>query len=162
MLHVPASEGEQWWVVGDTYTVKATAADTGGRLAFFEATVPPNAGPPPHVHRREDEFYYVLAGELDVFEDEECLTATPGSFIFVPRGTVHYFRNRTTNPVRMTVGITPAGFEEFFFAVGQRASTEGSAPALGPEEMARTLELAPRFGMEVRVPKVDEASPPIG
>jgi mannose-6-phosphate isomerase-like protein (cupin superfamily) len=153
LRHVPASEGEQWWVVGDTYTFKATGADTGGRLAFFEATVPPNAGPPPHVHRGEDEFYYVLAGELDIFEDEERITAAPGSFVFVPRGTLHYFRNRSTSPARMTVGITPAGFEEFFFAVGQRASPDGVAPPLGPDEMARTLELAPQFGMEIHVPR---------
>ncbi len=50
----------------------------------------------------------------------------------------------------MVVGVTPAGLEQFFFAVGQHARPGGTAPRLGPEEMARTLEFAPRFGTEIR------------
>ena len=53
--HVPDEAGESLWVVGDTYTFKATADDTGGSLAFFDAAVPPGSGPPPHAHRDEDD-----------------------------------------------------------------------------------------------------------
>ena len=149
--HVPDEAGESLWVVGDTYTFKATADDTGGSLAFFDATVPPGSGPPPHVHRDEDEFYYVLDGELEVLDRDRTFTARAGSFVFVPRGTRHSFRNRSAKPARLVVGITPAGFERFLFAVGQPAVPGGQAPPLGPEEMARTLELAPRFGLEIAV-----------
>ena len=48
--HVEPGLGEAWWVVGDTYTFKVTGDDTGGVLAFFEARVPPQGGPPPHIH----------------------------------------------------------------------------------------------------------------
>ena len=149
--HVPAGNGKKWWVVGDTYTFKATAADTDGQLAFFEASVPPAAGPPPHIHTGEDEFYFVLEGEVTVFGAGEEFQTGPGSFVFVPRGTLHSFRNQSQELVRMVVGLTPAGFEEFFFQVGQPAVAGADAPPLGPDEMARTLSLAPHFGMEVHV-----------
>jgi mannose-6-phosphate isomerase-like protein (cupin superfamily) len=147
--HIPDAAGESLWVVGDTYTFKATGEDTGSSLAFFDASVPPGSGPPPHVHRNEDEFYYVLDGELEVLDGDRTFTARTGSFVFVPRGTLHNFRNQTARPARLVIGLTPAGFEKFFFAVGQPAVPGGQAPPLGPEEMARTLELAPRFGLEI-------------
>jgi quercetin dioxygenase-like cupin family protein len=148
--HVPAGRGDQLWVVGDTYTFKAKATDTDGQLAFFEASVPPGAGPPPHIHRAEDEFYYLLDGELEVLDNGQRFTASTGAFLFVPRGALHCFRNRTDRATRLLVGVTPAGFEEFFFAVGLSATPGGTAPPLGPEEMARTMELAPRFGLDIR------------
>jgi len=150
-LHVPAGAGDQLWVVGDTYTFKATGADTNGQLAFFEASVPPEAGPPPHIHRAEDEFYYLLDGELEFLDTDRRFDAAAGAFILVPRGTLHCFRNRTDRTARMLVGVTPAGFEQFFYSIGLRARPGETAPPLGPAEMARTLELAPRFGMEIRL-----------
>ena len=57
---ISAGEGRTVWVVGDRYTIKASGEDTGGAFALFEAIVPPQAGPPPHVHHREDEAFYFL------------------------------------------------------------------------------------------------------
>lgn len=148
--HVPAGAGDQLWVVGDTYTFKATSADTDGRLAFFEASVPPGAGPPPHIHRAEDEFYYMLDGELEFLDTDRHFAASAGGFVFVSRGTLHCFRNRTGQTARMVVGVTPAGLEQFFFSIGLRARPGETAPPLGPEEMARTLDLAPAFGLDIR------------
>ena len=51
-------------VAGDVYTLKLAGADTGGRCSLLEFVVPPGGGPPPHVHTREDEAFYVTAGEL--------------------------------------------------------------------------------------------------
>jgi mannose-6-phosphate isomerase-like protein (cupin superfamily) len=150
--HVAPGEGEQWWVVGDTYTFKATGRDTGGALALIEAQVPVDAGPPPHVHGKEDEFFYILDGELEILNGDRMIVAGPGSFVFIPRGTEHAFRNRGSGPARMLFGFTPAGFEEFFTEVGVRAVAGQAAPPLGPEEMARMLDLAPRFGLELRLP----------
>ena len=65
-----AGEGRAAWVVGDLYTVKASGADTGGAFALIEVLVPPQSGPPPHVHSREDEAFYVLEGEFEVHVDD--------------------------------------------------------------------------------------------
>ena len=63
---VRAGEGPSVWVVGDTYTFKATGESTGGVLALMEVSIPPGSGPPPHVHTHEDEAFYVLAGEQNI------------------------------------------------------------------------------------------------
>lgn len=155
--HVPAGEGEALWVVGDTYTFKATGAETGGRLFVWEAYVPPLAGPPPHVHTEQHEAYFLLDGELEVLDGETTIQARAGSFVYVPPGTVHAFRNSGNRPARMLVWMTPAGFEGFFREVGQSARAGARAPLLGPEELARTIEAAPRYGMELRIPDAAKA-----
>lgn len=151
--HVAPGEGRAVWVVGDTYTFKATAAETEGRLVVWEAVIPPGAGPPPHLHHTQDEAYYVLEGELEVLDGEKTFTARAGAFVFIPRGAVHCFRNVSATPSRMLLWMNPAGFEEFFFAVGQPARPGEQAPPLGPEEIARSIALAPQYGLELRLPE---------
>jgi len=51
-------------VVGDVYRFLATGEDTNGKYALLEAIVPPGGGPPPHVHSREEEGFYILEGEI--------------------------------------------------------------------------------------------------
>ncbi len=152
VAHVPSGDGPTVWVVGDTYTFKARGEDTNGAFALFEGTVPPGAGPLPHVHRREDEAFYVLEGELEILDGDRTFTATAGSYVYIPRGVLHRFKNVAETTARLLVFFAPAGFDEFFFEVGQPAEAGGTAPPLGPEEIARTLELAPRYGLEIQLP----------
>ena len=150
--HVPAGAGPALWVAGDTYTFKAVGEETGGAFAFWEAVVPPQAGPLPHVHQTEDEVYFLIEGELEVRDGDRTFTAGPGSFVFIPRGTLHAFKNVSDRPSRMVLLVTPAGFERFFFEVGLPARPGEAAPLPGPDELARTLAAAPKYGLEVRVP----------
>ena len=62
-LRNPA-EGRTIAVVGDVYRFMATGEDTNGKYAMWEAIVPPGGGPPPHVHSREEEGFYILEGEI--------------------------------------------------------------------------------------------------
>src|SRR5882757_8675154 len=71
--YVRAGEGPASWLVGDTYTVKATSESTGGAFGLLEASVPPGGGPPPHVHTREDEAFYLLDGILEVTAGEASM-----------------------------------------------------------------------------------------
>ena len=57
-------EGRTIAVVGDVYRFLATGEETNGKYALWEAIVPPGGGPPPHVHSREEESFYVLEGEI--------------------------------------------------------------------------------------------------
>lgn len=107
-------------VVGDTYTFKGTTENTGGAL-LFEACVPPQSGPLPHIHHREDEAFYVLEGDIEVLEGDRTFVAGAGSFVFLPRGVVHGFKNVGAQPARMLIMATPAGLEKFFEEVGQPA-----------------------------------------
>jgi quercetin dioxygenase-like cupin family protein len=150
--HVPAGEGRSIWIVGDTYTFKAASEDTGGAYMLFEANVPPQSGPPPHIHHWEDEAYYILDGQVEILDNDRTFVAGAGSFVHIPRGTLHRFKNVGETTARILVLFTPGGFENFFFEVGLPAKEGGTAPPLGPKEIERTLAAAPKHGMEVRLP----------
>jgi quercetin dioxygenase-like cupin family protein len=143
-----AGAGERIWIVGDTMTFKATGESTGGSLVLLENLTAPGGGPPPHVHTREDEFFYVLDGTFEVRIGDELNALAPGGFAFVPRGTVHSFRNTADTPSRILVGFTPGGIEGFFRESGRPAVDDGPAPSLDADEIARTTLAAPRYGLE--------------
>lgn len=95
-------------------TFLARGEQTNGALVAVDIAVPPGEGPPLHVHTREDEWAYVLAGDLRWKLGDE-LSATPaGSFVFIPRGVAHTFQNTGAEPGRMLVMFAPAGMEGFF------------------------------------------------
>ena len=143
-----AGEGERIWIVGDTMTLKATGERTGGRLVLLENLTAPGGGPPPHVHTREDEFFYVLDGTFEIRIGDELHRLGPGGFATVPRGTVHNFRNTAETASRILVGFTPGGIEGFFRESGRPATDDGPAPPLDEDEIARTTVAAPRYGIE--------------
>jgi quercetin dioxygenase-like cupin family protein len=146
-----AGEGERIWIVGDTMTLKATGDSTGGGLVLLENHTTPGGGPPPHVHTREDEFWYVLDGTFEIRIGDEVHVLGAGGFAYAPRGTVHNFRNAGEAPARVLVGFTPGGMEGFFRDSGQPATDDGPAPALDADEVARTMAAAPRYGVEAVV-----------
>ena len=65
-------------VLGDVYRFLATGEDTDGKYALWEATVPPGGGPPPHVHSREEEGFYILEGEITFTVNAERVMAKAG------------------------------------------------------------------------------------
>jgi quercetin dioxygenase-like cupin family protein len=152
LVHVPAGEGPARWMVGDTYTVKASKSSTGGALGLVEASVPPGSGPPPHRHTREDEAFYLLAGSLEIRADEDIVHAAAGDFVFLPRGTLHSFRNMGVDAARALIILSPAGFEGYFAEAGAPARPGVPAPPPGPAELARILAAAPRYGIELSPP----------
>jgi len=148
-----ATEGRTIAVVGDLYRFLAVGEETGGRYALFEATVPPGGGPPPHRHSREDEGFYVLDGEVTVQVDEQRFVMHAGTFANLPLGSLHCFKNETSQPAKMLITLAPAGLEKMFFEVGQ-AIADGSNP-LPPtkEEIEKLLAVAPRYGIEIMLPE---------
>ena len=146
---VRPGEGERLWITGDTMTLKATSEQTGGALALVENLTTPGGGPPPHVHAYEDELFYVLDGTFEIRIGDELHELGPGGFAFVPRGTVHNFRNTAATPSRILVGFTPAGMDRFFREAGRPATDDGPPPPLEQEEIERTKAIAPAYGLEV-------------
>jgi quercetin dioxygenase-like cupin family protein len=147
------SEGRAYWVVGDRYTVLASGADTGGAYALIHAEVPAGGGPPPHLHRREDEAFYVLEGEVAFQADGRDFRATTGAWVTLARGSLHTFKNIGTTAARMLIVVTPSGLEQFFAEVGRDASDgDAGPPPVTADDIARLLAAAPRYGMEIRLP----------
>ena len=115
MRAVVQRPGEGELIAGpSSVTIKATAEDTGGSFYLGEVLIQPGfAGPPPHVHERLHDMFYVLEGTLTLRLDDETLELAPGSFACVPPGTVHTFSNRSEQPVRFLNFNTPAGWENY-------------------------------------------------
>jgi quercetin dioxygenase-like cupin family protein len=147
-----AGEGKAYWVVGDLYTILASGDDTNRAYALIEATVPPGGGPPSHVHRREDEAFYVLEGELAFQADGRDIAATAGAWVTLPKGSRHTFRNSGAKAARMLIVVTPSGLEKFFAEVGQEATDRTTAPIVTPADIERLLAVAPKYGLEIQPP----------
>ena len=158
MAHQPTlrntTAGRTIAVVGDVYRFLATGAETDGKYAQFEAIVPPGGGPPPHVHSREEEGFYILDGEITFQVGETSFVATAGMFANMPIGTLHSFRNDSKKPAKMVITIAPAGLEQMFFEFGVPVD-QGATTAAPPtnEEVMKLLEIAPRYGIEIRLPR---------
>jgi quercetin dioxygenase-like cupin family protein len=137
-----------YWGPGDHYTF-LTGEETGGAYFAMEALVPPGGGPPPHIHRREDETFYLVEGQIEFQLGDETVTAGPGDFVNVPRGTVHCFRNAGGETARMVLTFTPAGMERFFEETLETAPNDAvDAPDNIAEVAVRYEEAAPRHGLE--------------
>jgi quercetin dioxygenase-like cupin family protein len=124
-------------------TIKATAEDTGGSLYLGEGEIAPGfAGPPPHVHDTIHDMFYVLEGTLTVQLGDETLELPPGSFVCVPPGTVHTFRNTSDQRVRFLNFNTPGGWERYMRDLA--ATLASGSPT--PEEIGR---IASRYDFRV-------------
>lgn len=149
-----AGEGRTIWVVGDRYTIKTSGEETGGAFALVEALVLPGGGPPPHIHHREDEAFYVLEGELAFHVDGRDINAGAGSWVTLAKGSLHSFQNVSDRPAWMLIVVTPAGLERFFLEVGRAASdSDGEHVVPTPEDIEKLLTTAPRYGLEIRLPE---------
>jgi quercetin dioxygenase-like cupin family protein len=148
-LHRAAGTGAMYLGPGDLYRFLVTGAETGGAYFAMEAIVPPGGGPPPHIHRNEDETFYIVEGECSLLLAEEWITAGAGDFVNVPRGTVHRFQNQGTEAMRMILTFTPAGIEKFFEETLERTlDPTAQIPDNVDAVAARYAAAAPRYGME--------------
>jgi Cupin domain len=96
---------------------------------------------PPHTHTHEDEFSYVLEGEIGARVGDQEILATPGSYIIKPRGVPHTFWNAGTKPARILEIISPAGFEKYFLEMSEALRSDGSPDAEKIGEIASRYEL---------------------
>jgi mannose-6-phosphate isomerase-like protein (cupin superfamily) len=88
----------------------ARSADTP-RFTFGMIEIAPGRELEAHVHDDEDDAFYIVEGEMTFTFGEELATASPGTFVLVPPGVEHGFRNDGATPVRMLNIHAPAGFD---------------------------------------------------
>jgi quercetin 2,3-dioxygenase len=110
----------------DITEILAKREQTGGALGLFRQIIAPKSGPPTHIHRANDEFFYIVSGEFSFKLSDRIVSTPPGSIVFVPRGTAHTFQNVGTEPGVLLVGVTPGGLEQMFAErQGVDSETEG-------------------------------------
>ena len=110
----PSLDSSKWYM-GSLLTFLAESKDTGGSFTLIEGLLKPGSEPPPHVHGREDELFYVLEGEMDVYVENEVFKAGAGECLFLPRFKPHTFIVRSPQ-LRNLVLIVPGGLEGCFRA----------------------------------------------
>ena len=151
IAHGPG-EGDHFWFFGGLTTIKADGAQTGGRVMVTEQIAPRGGGSPLHVHHNEDEWFYVLEGELTVWVGGETVVAGAGSFVFGPRDVPHTFVV-SSEQARFLLVTEPAGFEGFIHALGTPVATPELPPTpAAPPNMEPVLRAAAEHGMEILGP----------
>jgi len=129
---------------GSSVSIKTDGETTAGTFYLGEASLAAGfSGPPPHVHDRLHDMFYVLEGTLTVRIGDDSQELGPGSFVCVPPGTVHTFSNRSDGAVRFLNFNTPAGWEHYMRDLGA-AFAGGRQPT--PEEIG---QIASRYDFRV-------------
>jgi quercetin dioxygenase-like cupin family protein len=149
LFHRAAGRGLSYWGPGDLYTFLVTGEESGGAYFAMEALVPAGGGPPHHIHRNEQETFYILDGTCACYLEDERIDAGPADFVNLPIGTKHHFHNHGPDPVRMILTFTASGIEKFFEETLEIAADPNRPPPDNVEAVsARYAEAAPRYGME--------------
>lgn len=147
------AEGSCWWFATDLHIFKAVSETTNGAFTLTELTARPDFVPPPHIHHREDEAFYILEGQFEFSYDGRTFIAGPGSFVFLAKGRIHKHGATGGAPARALVLHTPAGLERFIAEAGDPAVDVTKLPP--PPQMAeldRIVGIAQKYGIEVPPP----------
>ena len=130
---------------GDDYRYLATGDDTDGAYFLVEAVSPPGGGPPCHIQTREEEAFYILEGRLTFCRDDGESLAGPASYLNIPKGAKHRFRNNGSTTAKMLLFFAPAGIERLFDELG------AFTPPADPEQVIDALSaMGEKYGMEYR------------
>jgi uncharacterized cupin superfamily protein len=143
---VQHNEGRVLHAFGDVASVMLRGEQTGGSITVLFDETPPGAGPPMHVHSKEDELFLVAEGTVSFFVNERWTDVGPGGVVFMPRGMPHTYRNRTKSPTKQWILATPSGFERCFIACADEFARSG-----GPDQ-SQIVGLLRQQGIELLDP----------
>ena len=135
-------------LLGTLITYRATAAQTDGLFALADVRTAPGAITPPHVQSDDAESFYVLEGSYEIMLDGETREYGPGSFVHVPKGRPHGFRNAGTTPARMLIINMPGGIHERFYAeAGDPVADPTSFPPPAAPDIPRLMTACAHAGI---------------
>lgn len=143
-------------MVGDTYTILLSGADTAGRYTLIDMHVPKGGGPAPHRHDFE-EMFHVLEGEIEATFRGEKSVVRAGETINIPANAPHSFTNASERPARLLCMCAPSGQEEFFTRMGVPVDGRTTPPPEPSEDeqaafLRKAQELAPQYRTELLGP----------
>ncbi len=147
-LVIGPGEGKMIPVPGHKITHKVSGEDTDGRYLLMEVELNGD-GPPQHIHKNEDEAFYVLEGEVRFLLGEHTSIAKAGTFVRIPRGTRHAFCRVEKKNAKLLAMFTPAGIEKFFDEAVDLDVTDTEA------YVAKGKALAKKYNMEIVGPPLD-------
>jgi len=120
------NEGKGVKLAGQPMTFLVTGTDTR-HTSMFEWTIPPGFSTGLHVHRVQEETFYVLEGECDWQIDNERVRATPGTYLFLPPGVPHNIGNASDKIARVLMTVSPPGHERYFEELAETVARGGAS-----------------------------------
>jgi quercetin dioxygenase-like cupin family protein len=142
---LPSRGGQVIGAIGLSITKKTDGASTREAYSLFEYAIPAGvSGPPPHIHRREDESFICLAGRLEVQLGGETFELNHGDYLYLPRDVVHTFRNPFDEESRVISVVSPAGLERYYEALAELPP--------GPKDISVMQTIMAEFGIELQLP----------
>src|SRR5215208_7122995 len=132
----------------DIITLIATGEQTGGSIGVLEATSPPGYGPPRHVHYSYDELFYVLEGEFLFLVGERQVSGSAGTFVFIPRGTIHAAKVIGREPGKVLVAYIPGGLERSFEEFAQLRTEQGEDANRSTDRGRNVAEINAKYDSE--------------
>ncbi|MEZ0481086.1 quercetin 2,3-dioxygenase [Planococcus sp. SSTMD024] len=144
-----SGEGKKYWFLGTLMEVKVMGEETGGLFSILEEIDPPNFAAPLHIHHNEDEYFYVLEGEVTFTIGEQVISAKPGTFVFAPKDLAHMYKVEGTEPAKILSMLAPAGLEKLFIDCSVPADGYKLPPEDVQTDMEKLFGLASEYGVEV-------------
>ncbi|MCB1524804.1 MAG: cupin domain-containing protein [Rhodoblastus sp.] len=117
VIHLPG-EAHKVTLAGQPLAFLVTGEDTS-HTSMFEWTVPAGFSTGLHVHRVQEETFYVLDGECEWRIGGRTIRAAPGAYVFIPPGVPHDIANVSDRPARMIMTVSPPGHEHYFEELAQ-------------------------------------------
>ena len=139
-LAVRSDEGEAWWWFGNLAVIKTTADETAGQLTIVEITAPPGLQVPLHVHRRDDEGFWILEGNVTFEVGGATIEARAGDYAFGPRNIPHRY-TVGNDGCRMLFIMVPGGLEDLIRETGEPAPSRTVPPLPEPLDPAQMEQL---------------------
>jgi quercetin dioxygenase-like cupin family protein len=139
------------WFIDHLVHIRVDGDASGGALALIDERGRRGDMPPLHVHRRDDETFCVLEGELRLFVADEEIVLGPGEAAFAPRDVPHAYRV-VSDEARWLVITAPAGFDAFVREVSEPAPADELPPHGRAVDPAVLGEAAAKAGIEILGP----------
>jgi quercetin dioxygenase-like cupin family protein len=140
--------------MGGLMTLLVTSAETQNGLMLLEVQTVPGAEPPPHLHYNEDEVFYMLEGELEVYCMGQVRIARAGETVFLPRNHAHAFY--FLSPIRFLALAQPGGLDGYFEAMSNPATSmeiPATATTYADSDPAAAISLAAKYGVKMLSPE---------
>jgi len=154
IITIAATEGQQVAIAGGLYRIILSGEQTKGEYAIIEMTVPPGAGPVPHVHPHIEESFFVLEGTLHFRSELGSYIAEKGAMVTIPKGgMVHHFKNHSDQPAKLLCTVIPAGLDAYFVALSTYLNSIENNTAISPSDQQTAIQrIAEQHGQHLLSP----------
>lgn len=137
-----------YWYIGHLMSILISSRDTNGAFSLIHGYEIKGLEPPPHIHTKEDESFYLLNGEINYTVGKEIFKARKGDWMYLPKMIQHSFQVQT-DEAEVLIHLSPGGFEEYFREMSEPAKGLYIPPRpQGPPDVKRIVETASKYGIE--------------